>query len=166
LKLALGGKYVDFRRQSLASNGFTGFVSFRDLKNGQLKNVPTSGGVYIVLRELETVPTFLDENPGGHFKGRNPTLQKTLLAVNWVEHSHTIYIGKGDKLQRRMKQFIDFGFGKPVGHWGGRLVWQVENSVDFIVGWKQVNDPASVESQLLIRFSSIYGKLPYANLRL
>lgn len=158
---------MDFKRKNLLSDEFQGFLSINDLRDGMIKQVPKSGGVYVVLRELDRIPKFLNENPGGRFKGKNPTVDKFELKSNWIEGSHTIYIGKGDKLQRRMKQFLDFGAGKKIGHWGGRMVWQIENSNHFIIAWKSIEDqdPATVESQLLTHFSSNYGKLPFANLR-
>lgn len=159
---------MEFKKESLKANGFYGFVSFRDLRNGKIADVPKGGGAYVVLREIDTKPLFLDANPGGRFKGKNPTVTKSELLANWVEDAHVIYIGKGDELQRRMKQFIDFGGGKPIGHWGGRLVWQVENSAEFVVAWKRVNegqDAAALESDLLTAFNSTYGRLPFANLR-
>ncbi|HGJ65339.1 TPA: hypothetical protein ENS27_08125 [bacterium] len=121
----------------------------------------------MVLRERDTIPKFLDKNPDGRFKGRNPIIDKSELPNHYVEGSHTIYIGKGNKLQRRMKQFINFGSGKPIGHWGGRLVWQIENSDDFFVAWKCVDDqdPSIIESQMFKEFNSTYHKLLYANLK-
>jgi hypothetical protein len=159
---------MEFKRQSLLANGFQGFVTIRDLRNGQITEVPIVGGVYVVLRELDSNPVFLQANPGYRFKGKDPTLSKSELLANWVEGSHVIYIGKGDKLQRRMKEFMDFGAGKPIGHLGGRLVWQVKNAADFVMAWKPAipGQAAKVlESQLLVEFNATYGRLPFANLR-
>jgi hypothetical protein len=78
-----------------------------------------------------------------------------------------IYIGKGDNLRRRLKQFSEFGSGKPIGHWGGRLVWQVQGSADFVVSWKTSrdgDDPRMDEILLMDQFRAQYGRLPFANL--
>jgi hypothetical protein len=47
------------------------------------------------------------------------------LIANWVDGAEVVYIGKADQLKRRLTQFADFGGGKPIGHWGGRLIWQL-----------------------------------------
>jgi len=159
---------MEFTKTSLIAEGFEGFVTFRDLQNGKVFDIPKGGGAYVVFRDMDTIPTFLDTNPGGRFRRANSTVSKSELIRKWVNAARVIYIGAGDLLQRRMKQFISFGAGKPIGHWGGRFIWQVENSADFLVAWKPLQDgvsPEDVESALLHTFVSIYGRLPFANLR-
>lgn len=65
----------------------------------------------------------------------------------------------------RFKQYADFGAGKPVGHWGGRLIWQIADHADLLVAWKETPDdiPEIVERNLIEQFRSIYGKPPFAN---
>jgi len=46
-----------------------------------------------------------------------------------------MYVGKaaGQKgLKGRLRQLIDFGFGKCIGHRGGRLLWHLEDSENFV----------------------------------
>jgi hypothetical protein len=82
-----------------------------------------------------------------------------------------IYIGKASKtkstnLRRRIKAYRRFGQGEPVGHWGGRYVWQCADSVDHIICWKDVTGRAAreVEREMLAGFEDDYGKLPFANI--
>jgi len=110
-----------FMRAGLDARGFDGFLTFKELREGGIERVPTSGGVYVVLRERDEVPAFLHESPGGRFKRKDPTVSREVLVGRWVEGAHCVYIGKGDNLRRRLKQFMHFGAGKPVGHWGGPL---------------------------------------------
>lgn len=157
-----------FKRVALENNGFQGFFTIRELRNGRIDGVPKVAGVYAVLRELDTPPMFLDKNPGGRFKRKNPTVSKEKLQSNWIDGVHVIYIGKGNQLQRRIQQYLDFGAGMPIGHWGGRLIWQIENSDDFIIAWKlvEVGETArNLELKLLDEFEKIYRRLPFANLR-
>lgn len=44
---------------------------------------------------------------------------------------------------------MSFGQGKPVGHWGGRLIWQLEDVKDLIVCWKvlEKEEPRDVEKE-------------------
>jgi hypothetical protein len=49
------------------------------------------------------------------------------------------YIGKaaGKKgLKGRLRQLIDFGNGRPVGHRGGSLLWHLQDSEELLVRWR------------------------------
>jgi len=113
-------------RSGLEAAGFVGWVTFEaPIEYGE---VPQTGGIYVVVQTADTEPDFLASNPGGRFKGRDPTIDVSALEANWVDGAEVVYIGKADKLRRR--QFAQFGAGKPIGHWGGRLIWQLPRSSD------------------------------------
>jgi hypothetical protein len=80
---------------------------------------------------------FAERSCGGWFKGKDPTVPQEDLTANWVDDAEVVYIGKADQLKRRLTQFADFGAGKPVGHWGGRLIWQLTNVDRLLVAWKE-----------------------------
>jgi hypothetical protein len=88
-----------------------------------------------------------------------------LLQRQWVPGAPVIYIGKGDDLNKRIGAFIAFGAGKPVGHWGGRLVWQIAESPRFLIAWRKCSKPREQEKELLLEFEAQYGRLPFANLQ-
>ena len=69
-------------------------------------------------------------------------------------------------LHSRLVQYLRFGQGKKVGHWGGRFIWQLQNHEDLVFSWKITpnNDPSEVERSLLSQFVDQFGKLPFANL--
>jgi hypothetical protein len=157
-----------FLRPDLERAGFTSFLSFDELRDTNLDGVPGVPGVYVVVRENERRPRFLDVSIGGHFKGEDPTVESDVLDANWVAGAQTVYIGKASVLRRRLRQFVQFGAGRPVGHRGGRLIWQLEGSGSLRVGWKPTldQDPEIVERRLLNGFRACYGgRLPFANLR-
>lgn len=151
--------------------GFVGFEKIESLMLNGCKNIPKVKGIYLVL--INKKPIFLSENIGGHFKGRNPTVPISTLKLNWVENTIVIYIGKagGGKsratLNSRIKQYIKFGSGQPVGHWGGRLIWQLSDHKDFTICWKETlnSNPREIEKELISEFSNIYFKKPFANLQ-
>lgn len=156
-----------FDRASLTHQGFGGFVTFEELWNTWLPLLPTGPGVYVVLREKEQAPSFLDVNPGGRFKGKDPTASREALTEKWIQAAHVIYVGKGDNLRRRLKEYARFGRGDPVGHWGGRYIWQLADSSELSVGWRRCDATVtarSVEMKLLQEFVAQYGRLPFANL--
>jgi hypothetical protein len=152
--------------------GFTGFKPIRELLAGDLREIPQSPGVYLILAAPCTAPTFLVESLGGHFKGKNPTVKSTILSAKWVSNVHVVYVGKagGDNssnLRSRLKAYLQFGSGKPVGHWGGRYIWQVEGHRDLLVAWRTLDRdvPVDVEQKMLDEFTAAHGKLPFANCR-
>jgi hypothetical protein len=87
------------------------------------------------------------------------------LVSNWVPGAEVVYIGKADQLRRRLVQFADFGAGRPVGHWGGRLIWQLADVAALQVAWKATPDclPIAAEADLISKFRKACGKPPFAN---
>jgi len=163
---------IDFNNiDSIRQAGFTGFIPINTLFD-DASQVPTLRGVYFIILNGNNTPEFLSIGTGGHFKTRNPNIPLSELKSNWVDNTKVIYIGKaGGKgssasLQSRLKQYLRFGQGQPVGHWGGRLIWQIKNSGDLILCWKTLpdDDPRLVEKQLIQQFVMNYGKRPFANL--
>jgi hypothetical protein len=157
-----------FTRPGLGDAGFQGFVTFAALRADRFAGVPQAGGAYVVLREADSVPAFLPANPGGRCKGKDPTLPPTKLQERWVAGAHVIYIGKANDLRRRLRQYSRFGAGQAVGHWGGRLIWQIAQADQLVVAWREVaaaQPPTQLESSLLNAFCIQYGSLPFANRR-
>lgn len=152
-----------FTRRELEAAGFTGWVPL--LRAGSGAACPTDGGVYVVLYPRSAPPGFAPNSCGGWFKGKDPGVAASALAANWVEGAETVYIGKADNLRRRLRQFADFGAGKPVGHWGGRLVWQLPAPDALLVAWMTTpgEEPAAVEARLIAAFRAAHGKAPFAN---
>lgn len=151
-----------------AFKGFEGFVSFDELQNGGLEAVPATSGVYLVVRPAKSDPVFLDESCGGHLKGKNPTELVDVLKAKWVAGTPVIYIGKGDNLRRRLKQYAAFGAGRRVGHWGGRYIWQLADRDELVVAWKPCSPEqtaAAVEAELVAAFKRANSaRLPFANI--
>lgn len=136
--------------------------------------VPDIKGVYFIVKPSGFQPKFLAEGTGGHFKGRNPNVTLDELRANWIEDEEILYIGKAGggstnaTLRKRLRQYMQFGEGKPIGHWGGRYIWQLADSRNLIVKWLPLpdSDPILVESQLIQDFRNTHqGRRPFANLR-
>jgi hypothetical protein len=154
-----------FTRPELERDGFVGWATFASLRDTRLPAVPAARGVYVVWRTPGDQPAFLDANPGGRFKGRDPTVSREALTANWVDGAEVVYIGKANALTRRLREFARFGAGAPIGHWGGRLIWQLSDSVDLLVAWKETPhvDAEREEAKLIAAFRELYGKPPFAN---
>ncbi len=154
--------------QRFARRGWeiAGFLGFTPLLQLDAKSIPKSPGVYAVLRTKQSEPEFLAISTGGHFKGKDPTVDIAVLQPNWVPDTDTLYIGKATSLHARLGQYAKFGAGRPIGHWGGRYIWQLADSAEVLACWLPTSDnPAFVESQLIAQFVSLHGMRPFANLR-
>lgn len=162
---------LDFNNISeIKQEGFEGFKTKGELFNDS-SCIPKVNGVYIVLFQ-NTTPSFLEVGTGGFFKGKNPNISLETLQKNWVDSAKVVYIGKAGSnngnatLHSRLNQYLKFGQGKNIGHWGGRLIWQLKNSSDLVVCWKKLptEEPREVEGALIQSFIKQFGKRPFANL--
>jgi hypothetical protein len=94
------------------------------------------------------------------------------LEQNWVKKSKCVYIGKAGSLngnatlRKRLKQYLRFGQGFNVGHYGGRLIWQLKNHSELTFCWMPLNEiePRDLEKKILTEFIRQYGQRPFANL--
>lgn len=156
----------------LKTLGFKGFETIEDIKKSNYLMLPKEKGIYIILFTADS-PKFLCVGSGGAFKGRDPNVSIEELERNWVNNTQIIYIGKAGEengsatIHSRLKQYFRFGEGKPVGHWGGRYIWQLDKADALIVCWLEVPDaiPAQIETTLIKEFSNYYGQRPFANLK-
>lgn len=150
---------------TLKMDMFNGFVRVFNLRGEALKDIPDVPGVYMVLRDSVERPDFLVRGSGGYFKGKDPNVPLSELCANWVEGANVLYIGKAKSLRKRISQYLRFGDGKPVGHWGGRYIWQLADAQELIFCWMPViGDADAVETEMICRFREHYGSRPFANL--
>jgi len=165
---------IDFNKISdLKAADFVGFETVQHLRETHLHSVPMLAGVYMVLASPPSRPQFLTKSVGGHFKGQDPTVSIAELRTNWVEGAIVLNIGKAGgsgssaTLRSRINQYLQFGAGKPVGHRGGRYIWQLNGYDALRLCWKPTIDqePREVERGLISAFREQYGKRPFANLQ-
>lgn len=157
--------------EGLRTVGFEGFTPFDSLP---YVDVPTGPGVYAILRRPEPgVPEFLPVSSAGWFKGKDPTVPVDRVTGNWVPGPDVVYIGKADGgaggrrgLRKRLDEFRRHGAGEHVGHWGGRMIWQLANRESLLVCWLPCEGSAeAIESRLLSAFEETFHSLPFANLK-
>ncbi len=155
--------------------GFEGFKVANDLRASKLSEVPSIAGVYMVVRDPARPPAFANKSCGGHFKGKDPSVSTATLGSNWISESAVLYIGKAGggtssaTLRERLKSYLRFGSGAPVGHWGGRFIWQIENAnAELSFCWRPTSggeDAIVVEKRLIQEFVTQFGARPFANLQ-
>ena len=144
--------------------GFTGFKKMSELFLDS-SMLPDNNGVYLVLNIDNKSGEFLTVGSGGHFKGKDPNISLADLKSNWVDNTKVVYIGKATSLRSRLRQYFSFGQGKNIGHYGGRLIWQIKYSKDLVVCWKSLTtDPREFEADLIQQFVKTFGCRPFASL--
>ena len=161
------GASMENIKEKLMCEGFEGFVSVRDLKkNFENGGIPKVEGVYQILRLKDAEPQFLTKGTGGYHNDKEPNVSIDELRYNWIDAEPIVYIGKATELFKRIKQYMRFGSGKNVGHYGGRYIWQLADSDDLVVCWKCVEDSRRVEAAMIAEFKKNHnGKRPFANLQ-
>ncbi len=156
--------------RTLKASGFTGF---RPIASLDFNRIPQRTGIFVILQPAGFDHRFLARSTAGVFKKKNPTLSIEALAEEWVPDTEVLFIGKagpGSKgnrgLRRQVKEFVDFGLGKPPGQWDGRLIWQLADAKSLLVAWVELRPEALNEAHAKYhaRFFDHYGKLPFANL--
>ncbi len=155
----------------LREEGFEGFSTIQDIRFCRAVVSPQPG-VYVVFREDLGPINFLSRSTGGWFKGRDPSVSADALAAKWVDDAYVLYIGKAEAgargkrgIRTRLDEYLRFGMGEPIGHWGGRYLWQLAGADELLVCYRACSDPAGEERRLLDLFRSEYSALPFANLR-
>ncbi len=130
--------------------------------------------MYVVVRPNESAPLFLPTNPAGRFKGKDPSVTVEALEESWVAGVSLVYIGKANGgsngkrgIRKRLDEYRRHGAGEPVGHWGGRYIWQLADSAELLIGWMQTQDEEAriVERDMIADFTAEHSKRPFANLK-
>ena len=161
---------MQFTRKGLKAEGFAGF---RPIGSLEAMRIPQGTGVFAVLAPEGFQPQFLKKSTAGVFKKKDPSLPEPALAAEWVDAAVVLYLGKavpGSKgnrgLRRQVQEFLDFGQGKPPGHWDGRLVWQLADADQLLIAWKELpaEKLAKAEAGYHAAFVEEHGRLPFANL--
>lgn len=158
--------------------GFTGYKTVKELF-ADYSCIDKVKGIYLVLYLQNKPPEFLivGSGPALYKKKTNPNVSLEELKSNWVEDAIVINIGKAggkndkgietkETLRRRLRTYVRFGNGKDVTHYGGRYIWQLKNSGDLIICWKQLpkGEPRAEEKKLIADFKLKFKKRPFANL--
>ena len=159
-------------RAGLEDHGFDGFATIGELRRTDLRAVPWYPGVYVVLRDALGPPSLVSESSGGWFKGKDPSVALSVLEEKWIDDAYVLYIGKADAgtrggrgLRPRIDEYLRFGRGEAIGHWGGRYLWHLADTLKLLVAWRAADPAGPVETELLNQFLLEHGRLPFANLR-
>jgi len=161
----------------IKKEGFVGFRSTADLYECS-NYVPEERGVYMAIYPDSNQPEFMVKGTGGFFR-KDPNVKIDYLNKRWVNGSVVLNIGQAGgirngkwsdaTLRERITAYVKFGNNHDnIGHYGGRLIWQLKNNSKLLICWKtipnKIADPRKVEKDLIIEFETIFGKRPFANI--
>jgi len=154
--------------EELKQNNFEGFISIEKLwENNSI--IPKKQGVYLVLNEEKENIEFLETGIGGIYQDKNPNVSINRLTNEFIPNSLVVYIGKANNLRVRIKQYLNFGRKDNILHYGGRFIWQLENSRNLLFCWKILPDnesPKVIESKLILEYRQQFtNRRPFANLQ-
>lgn len=153
-------------RSELEITGFANWIPL--LGANRSSALPRLPGIYAVSYEAGRPKSWQIESCGGWHKKRNPAVDPHRLNREWVDGTDIVYVGRTDRtLAKRIGEFARFGRGEPIGHWGGRLIWQLPHADLLMVGWIALDMGLATEreSALLAEFLEAFDRLPFANLR-
>jgi hypothetical protein len=155
----------DFTSAGLRRMKFEGFETIGSLRRTDFEAVPSGSGVYAVLRPDLAEPIVLSVSSGGRWKRKDPNVPLPLLEAAWLRDAYVLYFGQGKSLRDRIALYLAFGAGQNVMHYGGRYLWHLDRTEDFIVAWWPCERPRVVEQALIVLFRTVYGDRPFANLQ-
>ena len=144
-------------------------VRVAHLHGTDCRDVPTGAGIYVVIRPSRRKPVFRKRGTGGRFQDRDPDYPIEEVCTSWVTGASIVYIGKAAGrlgLRQRLRQLVRFGYGEPVGHRGGRMLWQLPRSPELQIRWRECphGEARTLESQAITAFKSANsGRRPFAN---
>lgn len=146
---------------------FKGFKTIRELKES-CSEVPSSNGVFLVLRRNNQQPIFRISSLGGYVKvpDDSPCYSLSYLQEQYVNGTCILYIGKSTNMRSRLRSYMRFGQGKRASHGGGRAIWQMTDVDDFVICWAEtLENSRMVEWRMIQAFKLRHeGKRPFANM--
>ena len=149
-----------FTGAGLKTAGFRGFERFSAT---DLAKVPEGPGVYVLLREKGAPPVFLEQSPAGPHQGRAATAPVEELQAAWVARTPLLYVGETKTLRKRLTQLRRQGAGESANHYDGICVWQLADSGDLRMAWREDPEPLALKRALLAEFRKTFGCRPFAN---
>ena len=139
-------------------------MKIKDLIKDGYSNISKDSGVYIVKAPKDFTVTF-NGNKVNSICNPYPVLDLQ-DKYNKVNDKMVIYIGKAKNLQRRIRQYINFGENKGKIHKGGRAIFQINNYEELEIEYIVCGNYFEKERELQLEYKEINKELPLANKRI
>ncbi len=148
-------------QEALKHHGFQGFLTVKELQLDP-KQVPDEPGIFIIGHNLQK-PRFIQAGTGGFMEKRSPELPAPVLMDQWVDEAYILYMDQADlSLRSAITHFLN----PHATEQQGAYLWQLAYSSELVVSWKPFpkDQVKTVLEELLSRFKTEYGMIPFANL--
>lgn len=147
---------------------FHNFCSVKQLNERGFTHILDAKGVYVIIKPENMKINFLPDTTAiTGYNGSNMLYDINTLEDKFEKSDKKIlYIGKAggrNKLRKRIKQLIQYGYKEVNNHRGGRAIWQIENNRDLLLGYFVCSNPENMEKELLKEYFNKNGVLPVAN---
>ena len=143
-------------------------ITVANLYKQNCASIPKCPGVYRVICPGQSIPSINEtsSNTSAMLYDESKLRDK----YNQCKDKKTLYIGKANGkngLQQRLRQYILYGYNKSKIHKGGRAIWQLKDSKDFMIEYACVDNPEEMEQYLITKYKEQNnGTYPLANWRL
>jgi hypothetical protein len=155
-----------FTRADLTAAGFEGWLTPAELRVSRAEVPRRQATAHVIFRDSTRPPAFKRRSDAGF--ETTPSVNLDRLRANWIDGARVLYIGATNDIGRRVREFTKFGDGKDDSHYGGRMLWQLEDAEDLLFAWHRITwgEPErSYKIDLIRQFVAIHQALPFANLQ-
>lgn len=141
--------------------------SFTELNSGALEHIPKCSGIYKVYMPDNFTIKFRADSDSPYKVYDVDILQKKWATIcKYPEYEDgLLYIGKAVNLYRRIKQFVDTGYGIPANHKGGRAIFQLENNKQLLIKIFECENYEDRETEEIDTYIRHRNEKPLANWR-
>jgi len=146
-------------------------ATISELKNSY-KSIPNESGIYFVIKPKDFKVEIMEKTTAiTEYKNKSMLFDKNQLVKKFEKSNKIIlYIGKADgkknTLQKRIRQLIEYSYGKAKNHRGGRALWQIKDNKDLLLIYFENTNARNLEKELLKEYKRRFGELPLANWRI
>lgn len=141
--------------------------SFEELYLGALEYIPKCSGIYKVYMPDNFTIKFRVDSDSPYKAYDVDKLQKkwTTICKSLGYEDGLLYIGKAVNLNKRIKQFVDTGYGRPAKHKGGRAIFQLENNRQLQIKIFECENCEDRETEEIDTYICYRNEKPLANWR-
>lgn len=147
---------------------FDSIFTIKQIYEDGFEIIPYSAGIYVVFKPENMNINFLPLSTAiNKYKEENMLYDVNILNSKYEKSDKLIlYIGKAggkNKLRKRIKQLVRYGYNEVNNHRGGRAIWQIEDNKNLLIGYKMCNYPELTEKNLLLDYCAKNNVLPVGN---
>ncbi len=181
-------KLVDLKYKEKIEGGY----KIEELWNNMDLIKIKSDGIYFVVGRIKDINKKLEENANGatvEIRKKNKIINKLLKGESLKEFQDKLdylkerskdnediilYIGSAtrknsDGLYKRIKEYIQWGYGKGQIHAGGRAIWQIPKCKEILkfywIRLASSEESKDMEAKLIKKYENKFGKIPFANMK-